>query len=257
MTTSTRKPGEFCWINILSPDPDKARDFFATLLGWEFTEMPGMGHGIKVGGRNIGGLFNTVSERTPNGMQAVLGVMIKVERADATVEQIRSLGGKADPAFDIGPAGRMAVCHDPNGAKFDLWEPKAMHGTDVDSTLHGAPSWYETITSDTERAGQFYTTLFGWTPTVSTASGFPYTSYDLDGTPVAGMMRLTREMVAQGMFPDWRVYFTVKDADEAATMAVAAGGTICVPPTDIPGIGRFCGIISPEGITFYTITPQR
>ena len=171
MTTITHKPGEFCWINILSPDPDKARDFFATLLGWEFTEMRGMGHGIKVGGRNIGGLFNTVSERTPNGMQAVLGVMIKVERADATVEQIRSLGGKADPAFDIGPAGRMAVCHDPNGAKFDLWEPKAMHGTDVDSTLHGAPSWCETITSDTERAGQFYTTLFGWTPTVSTASG--------------------------------------------------------------------------------------
>ena len=31
----------------------------------------------------------------------------------------------------------MAVCHDPNGAEFDIWEPKAMPGTDADSSLHG------------------------------------------------------------------------------------------------------------------------
>ena len=257
MTTITRQPGEFCWINILSPDPDKARGFFGTLLGWEFTAMPGMGDSIKVCGRNIGGLFNTVSERTPTGTAAVLGLMVKVENADATVEKIRSLGGTAEPAFDIGPAGRMAVCHDLNGAKFDLWEPKAMHGTDVDRTLHGAPCWFETITSDTERAATFYEALFGWSPTVSTATGSPYTEYALAGAPIGGMMQLTPEMAKNGMKPDWCVYFTVKDPDEAARVAAANGGKICVPPTDIPGIGRFCGIISPEGITFYAITAQR
>lgn len=253
MTNSTRKPGEFCWINILSANPDTARTFFTKVLGWEFTEMPGMGHGIKVGGRSIGGLFNTVSPQTPNGTAPMIGVMIKVENCDATSARVKSLGGKSMDPFDVGPAGRMSVCHDPNGAKFDLWQPKAMQGTDVDGNLHGAPSWWETVTSDTGKAGAFYESLFGWKPEVSNAMGFAYTSYKLGDTPIAGMMALTPEMKGAGMTPDWSVYFTVSDVDAAAKTAVAAGGTISVPPTEIPNVGRFCGINSPEGIMFYMI----
>ena len=29
----------------------------------------------------------------------------------------------------------MAVCFDPNGAQFDVWEPKKSPGTDVDTSL--------------------------------------------------------------------------------------------------------------------------
>jgi predicted enzyme related to lactoylglutathione lyase len=257
MTNTFRKPGEFCWMNMLSPDPDKARAFFGAVLGWEFYDIPGMGHGIRAGGRNIGGLFNTVSPRTPNGTPAVLSVMIKVESADATAARIRAQGGTAEPAFDVGPAGRMAVCHDPNGAKFDLWEPKSLQGTDVDRGAPGAPSWFETITCDTARAGTFYEAVFGWTPNVSMATGAPYTAYDLGGSPVAGMMQLTPAMEAGGMKPDWCVYFTVTDPDDTARIATANGGKICVPPAEIPGVGRFCGIISPEGITFYAIRYSR
>jgi len=257
MPNAYRNPGDFCWLNMLSPNPEKAREFFGAVLGWQFSEIPGVGHHIIVGGRKIGGLFNTVSPRTPNGMKAVLGVMIRVESADATSEQVRSLGGKADQPFDIGTAGRMAVCHDPNGGKFDVLEPKGLKGTDVDRALPGAPCWFETITSDTARAGKFYESLFGWKPSVSMATGSPYTEYSLGDAPVAGMMQLTPEMAKNGMTPEWTVYFTVNDADEAARVAAAAGGKICVPPTDIPGTGRFCGIISPEGITFYAIKMAR
>ena len=45
----------------------------------------------------------------------------------------------------------MAVCHDPAGAQFEVWEPKRMPGTDVDGALHGAQSWFETLTSDRQR----------------------------------------------------------------------------------------------------------
>ena len=53
-----RKAGEFCWINMLTPRPAEAMEFFAAVLGWTYFEMPGIGHGIQVGGRDIGGLFD-------------------------------------------------------------------------------------------------------------------------------------------------------------------------------------------------------
>ena len=33
-------------------------EFFAKVLGWTYFEMPGIGHGMQVDGRNIGGLFD-------------------------------------------------------------------------------------------------------------------------------------------------------------------------------------------------------
>ena len=38
-----------------------------------------------------------------------------------------------------------------------------------------------------------------------------------------------------------------------AREAVALGATLCVPVMDIPDVGRFCGITSPQGVTFYVI----
>ena len=68
MTTGTRKAGDFCWINMLTPNPAQAREFFGKLLGWTYVEMPGMGHRIQVGSRDIGGLFDLESPQTPKGM---------------------------------------------------------------------------------------------------------------------------------------------------------------------------------------------
>ena len=45
----------------------------------------------------------------------------------------------------------------------------------------------------------------------------------------------------------------MNDADATAQEAVELGATLCVPAQDIPGVGRFCGITSPQGVTFYVI----
>ena len=255
MATGTRRVGEFCWINMLTPQPAEARAFFGTLLGWTYGEIPGMGHLVQVGGRDIGGLFDLEGPNTPPGTPPLIGVMVKVESADATGEKVTSLGGKAKPAFDIMDQGRMAVCFDPNGAEFDVWEPREGHGTDADSTQHGAPSWFETLTSDVDRATAFYNELFGWTSEVMPMPGSDYTVFKLGGVPIAGMMQITPEM--GNPRPHWGTYFTVNDADETAREAVRLGATLCVPPQDVPGVGRFCGITSPQGVTFYAITYAR
>jgi uncharacterized protein len=255
MTTRTRKPGEFCWINMLSADLDKARAFYTKVLGWTYADMPGMGFVIKVGGRDVGGLFDVNAPATPKGTPPHIGIMVKVENADAAGKKVGALGGKAMPAFDIKDSGRMAVCYDPNGAAFDVWEPKKMQGFDVDGNVHGAPCWIENLTTDVPRATTFYSALFGWTAEAVELPGFTYTTFKLGGEGAAGMMPILPQM--GDLKPHWGTYFTVDDADNAAGEAVRLGATLCVPPQDIPEVGRFAGVISPQGVMFYVIKHSR
>lgn len=252
MAVGIRKPGEFCWINILSPEPAKACDFFAKVLGWTYFDMSGMGYGIKVKGKDIGGLFDLAGPNTPPGTPPVIGVMVRVESADKTVEKIKTLGGSAKPAFDIMESGRMAVCFDPNGAQFDIWESKKAAMTEADTAWHGVPSWSETITSDVEKAKKFYTALFGWTAEGTPMPGFDYTVFSLGQDKVAGMMPIQPEMGK--IPPHWGTYFTVDNVDESVKVAKAAGATIHIEPMDIPQVGRFAMIVSPQGVSFYVIT---
>ena len=174
--------------------------------------------------------------------------MVKVESADATVEKVTSLGGRASPAFDIGDQGRMSVCFDPTGAELDVWEPRSLLGTDTTARHQG--SRFEAMTPDVDRAASYNAALVGWT-TEATPSrgGGRYTSFALDGVPVAGMMPITPRMGA--LRPRaWVTYFTVRDAAEAARQAVDLGGTISRQLHEAAGGRRLCGITSPQGVPF-------
>jgi predicted enzyme related to lactoylglutathione lyase len=252
MSASVRQTGDFCWINILSPQPDEAKKFFGSLLGWTFGDLGGgMGSSIKVDGGDIGGLFDLNSPQTPPGTPPLIGVMVKVDSADATAEKAKSLGGKAKAPFDIADNGRMGEVFDPNGAQIDLWQPKGKEGAVVDTSRHGAPSWFETYTPDVEAGKKFYTELFGWTAQTMQMPGMDYTVFNIGDKMIAGMMAPTPEM--QNMPPHWATYFTVDDADAAAKKAAELGGTVMVPPTDIPTVGRFSAIVSPQGVPFLVI----
>lgn len=251
MTAGARTIGDFCWINLLTPRAAEARAFFGELLGWTYSELPGIGHEVLAGGRKIGGLFDLASPSTPRGTPPCIGVMVKVESAGAACDQVKSLGGKAKPPFDIGDGLRMAVCTDPNGAQFDLWEPKKSHGTDADRRHHGAPSWFENLTSDVDRAAKFYSELFGWTPELTPMPGSKYMAFRHGATPIAGALEMTPQMAK--LEPHWKTYFTVKDAGETVRRGVELGGSLCMRLHDLPGVGRFCGLASPQGVAFYAI----
>ncbi len=252
MAHRLRGPGEFCWINMLTPDPTAARAFFSALLGWTYEEIPKMGHSILVDGRRVGGLFDLQGPMTPPGLPPAIGVMVRVESADDSARRAMELGGRARQAFEIGDQGRMAECWDPCGAQLDLWEGRKTPGSDADSTVHGAPSWFEVMTPDTAKASAFYQSLFGWTPITRPMDGFTYTSFWLGKTQVGGMMPILPSMGA--VPPHWAVYFTVTDADAAAARAKELGGGVVVEPQDIPRVGRFAGIRSPQGVVFWVIT---
>jgi predicted enzyme related to lactoylglutathione lyase len=114
---------------------------------------------------------------------------------------------------------------------------------------HGAFSWNELITTDPAAALEFYTKLFGWNTEVMHMQGMDYTVVKFGDRAIGGLM------AAPGGVPaGWKSYVTVDDIDATAKLAESLGGKICVPPTDIPNVGRFAILIDPQGAVIAAIT---
>lgn len=118
---------------------------------------------------------------------------------------------------------------------------------------HGAFSWTELITSGVPGARDFYGRLFGWQfADMPMKEGGTYTVISAGGQKIGGIMHTPPQ--AQGMPPAWGSYVTVDDVDARANDAQKFGGRIIMPPTDIPGVGRFCVIQDPQGAVISLIT---
>lgn len=119
---------------------------------------------------------------------------------------------------------------------------------------HGRFIWYELMTPDTAGAKAFYPGLMGWDLDEMTGGGMPYTVVG-PGAGIGGVMELTEEAKARGVPPCWTGYIAVDDIDAAAGKVTKLGGEVQVPPTDIPGIGRFAVVADPTGAVFCMMTP--
>lgn len=117
---------------------------------------------------------------------------------------------------------------------------------------HGVFSWNELMTTDIEAAKVFYAELLNWTLEKFEGGDVDYTMAKMGDQEVAGMMALPPE--AKEMPPAWGAYITVDDVDGRAARAESLGGKICVPPRDIPGVGRFTVIADPQGAVLSMIT---
>ena len=76
----------------------------------------------------------------------------------------------------------------------------------------GSPSWVDLGTADVEDAKRFYTRLFGWAVETSGDDYGGYTTFLLNGVPVAG----AGPLYGEGQPTAWSTYFATTDADEMA-----------------------------------------
>ncbi len=126
-------------------------------------------------------------------------------------------------------------------------------------TDSGAIIWYELMTSDGAGAKTFYDKVIGWDIQNHGAASPNGAQYSFimrsDGKPNGGMLELTPEMQAQGAKPGWFSYIHVLDVDNAVERVTKAGGSVYMPATDMPQVGRFALVADPWGAPFYVMTP--
>jgi predicted enzyme related to lactoylglutathione lyase len=113
------------------------------------------------------------------------------------------------------------------------------------NTLPGKLVWVEHASADTAKAARFYEALFGWTQSPVEVAGEAYHVIMNAGSGIGGY-RTTQE----GEPANWGIYLSVADVDASYAMALVAGATPWMPPTDFPPVGRGASLVDPAGATF-------
>lgn len=243
-------PGVFCWSELATKDAKAAVDFYAALFGWTVSESPtdnGPYYMFHIDGDEVGAAYDSRPEEGPPHWNSY----VSVASADESASLATELGGTVVAApFDVFDFGRMAVLRDPTGAFVNIWQAKNHIGAkrkNEPATL----CWNELATANTDGAEKFYTSLFGWSAKKGTAPPGEYTEFYNKGEAIGGMMRIQPEW--GNVPPHWLPYFAVVDCDASADRATEEGGALQVPPTDIPGVGRFAVVRDPQGAAFAII----
>ncbi|MDP2710733.1 MAG: VOC family protein [Solirubrobacteraceae bacterium] len=265
-----------CYIDIEQPDPEAATEFYGGLFGWEFedrvpADLPDHYFAARLGGRDVAG----IGSQQPGSPPPQWLTYIAVDSADATAAAVRAAGGRVlvEP-LDVFDAGRMAVCADPQGAVFCLWQANQHKGAAI-VNAPGTWNWSDLKTRDVDGAKAFYGAVFGWEPsTVQFGEleavmwrrpGYGDALAPLDpgirdrhddaGVPVGfadaigWLMEMTSDEFPDDAPPHWAVTFAVDGTDEVADRAAQLGGTVVVAPFDI-GPTRLATLRDPQGATF-------
>jgi predicted enzyme related to lactoylglutathione lyase len=114
---------------------------------------------------------------------------------------------------------------------------------------HGCFVWYELTTTDAEAAKAFYADVVGWGTCDASTPGAAYTLFTAGEDTVAGLMALPAEARKMGAQPRWTGYVGVDDVDVATDRLKRLGGTVYVPPTDVPDVSRFSVVADPQMAT--------
>jgi uncharacterized protein len=263
-------PGVPCWVDTNQPDPDAAVAFYGGLFGWEFEDVTPPGGPVRYFLATLGGGPVAGVASQPEGSQRAVAwdTYVWVEDADETARKVRDAGGSvlSEPA-DVGESGRTALCADPDGAEFCLWQANEHRGAAVVNEP-GSLNFNNLHTRDLERASAFYGAVFGW-ELLEVGGGF--NAWALPGygdfleqlNP--GTLARMAELGAPERFEDvvasvaqidnaeepprWNLTFAVDDADAIAARATELGGRVLVPPFDAPWV-RMTVIADPQGATF-------
>src|SRR5262249_27766584 len=153
-----------CWVDTNQPDPQAAATFYGGLFGWEVQEATPPDAPVRyllatLGGKEVAGIAGQ-----PEGESRPVAwdTYVWVTSADETAAKVREAGGPVvTEPIDVGPAGRTALCADPDGAEFCLWQPGEHRGAQVVNEP-GSVNFNDLRTRDLDRAAAFYGAVFDW-----------------------------------------------------------------------------------------------
>lgn len=241
--------GIFCWVDLISPDPQGAKSFYCDLFGWTAVDLPidtgGVYTMFQIDEKNVAGLGDMPPDMQAQGTPPVWASYIKHSNVDEAAKNVAAAGGTVlFPPMDVMDSGRMTNFLDPTGAMVGIWQPKSHIG----AQLVNQPNtlvWNELQTRDKAKATEFYRQAFGWSQD-SDPSG--YIMFHDNGRVHSGLMEMDDSWGE--MPPNWSVYFMVEDVEAATERVQALGGTVLVPNMQAGTTGKFSVVQDPQGGTF-------
>jgi hypothetical protein len=132
--TNVSQTGSISWTDLTVPDAEAIRDFYRSVVGWDFVEVD-MGEycdfsmSLPEDGRTVAGICN--AKGTNASLPPQWLIYITVENLDESIARCRELGG----AVIVGPrdvgGGQFCVIRDPAGAVCALFNAKAQGRQDA------------------------------------------------------------------------------------------------------------------------------
>ncbi len=221
------------WVDLGVPDVDAAKDYYATLLGWDFEDGP-LGTMCLLRGLPVAGL---------RAGEHAWRVHLATDDCDATAKAVEAAGGTVvEVPHEVGDLGRAALVVDAVGVTFGLWQGRAFPGcrlvNEPDTLVRN-----DLVTANPRPARDFYTAVFDFTLDGNPdLPDFDFTFLRrLDGYEVGGILGLP------GATSAWATTFEVADTD--ATIARAG---VAVTPQDTP-YGRSATFTDPFGVELNVI----
>lgn len=259
-----------CWIDLLQPDVAATMAFYGGLFGWDFeVRTPAGAPTAYAYARKDGLLVAGVGGPAEKGEPSGWTTYVSVDSADDTAATVAAAGGLVlTPPLDIPGAGRVAVCADPSGATFGLWQAAENRGAEL---VNAPGSWnFSDLTpGDAGGAEKFYGTVFAWEcdpfemSAGDRASIWRVPGYGeflaerdpelrerqaADQAPAGfadAVAILNPEAAGEGS-ARWNVIFAVADADAAFARALNLGATVATPLFDTD-YTRMGAVADPQG----------
>ena len=251
MEVTSYAPGTPNWVDVSSGDLPVTVAFYQALFGWDAADQgEEAGHYtmFEIDGKPVAAAGPKMSDDGPPSWTTY----ISVTDVDATAAAITANGGTVIvPPMDVMDVGRMACAFDPGGTFFSVWQPK-LH---IGAVVVNEPNtwcWNELTCRGADELLEFYCAVFGWTIHKNEGQGFVYREIMVDGRSVAGCMEMEGDQWPAELPNHWMSYFAVADCDATAARAAELGGTVHVPPFDIP-MGRISVLTDPTGAVFSII----
>jgi uncharacterized protein len=111
-------PGNVVHVEFPADDTSQGRDFWGGLFGWQFESFPGPFEYdmTRISDQTGGAITN--GEPGKRGLR----VYFDVDDINAGAARVRELGGQAGESLPVPSMGWFAVCSDPQGNEFGLWQ---------------------------------------------------------------------------------------------------------------------------------------
>jgi predicted enzyme related to lactoylglutathione lyase len=243
--------GKLIFVELVTPDLTAAKQFYAGLFGWTFSDIQGGGIEYAeafLDGRSVAGLIHRNVPASGHRQPAWLSFFAVGDVDAAKKVALQNAAKVLFEPHSIPDRGREAVFADPQGAVFAVLASSSGDPPDV-LAAPGEWIWSSLITRDPDTDAAFYQKLFDYEVfELPAGEGHQHLLLASDNYARASVNTLPANR--PNAHPHWLNYVRVEDTVKMTARVVALGGRVVVEPRIDRHGGKVAVVSDPFGAHF-------